>query len=119
MNITENIKNSFAFLCDEGFECSVVSNDLENCVTYEGHGSKFVITYDLREHMMDFGTILHGEYYPMPELIYRNAHAFSDAEIAEFEERCGIVITNKNIAAILDWFSKFIRAHLRDLIKLP
>lgn len=119
MNITKNIINNFDFLCNESFECLVVTNNLEECVIYKGHGTEITITYDLREHTIDFGTILHEKYYPMAELVYRNAYAFTDFEIEEFENRCGIVITNKNIAAILDWFSKFISAHLRDLIKLP
>ena len=55
----------------------------------------------------------------MIEVIYQNVSAFSGPEITEFEEKCDLIITSKNIGAILEWFGKFIGAHLRDLMKLP
>ena len=58
MDITEHIINHFDFLCNEGFKCSIISNNLEECVTYEGHGCEIVITYDLREHIIDFVRVL-------------------------------------------------------------
>ena len=120
MDITEHIINHFDFLCNEGFKCSIISNNLEECVTYEGHGCEIVITYDLREHIIDFGIIYeHGRYYTMIEVIYQNVSDFSGPEITEFEEKCDLIITSKNIGAILEWFGKFIGAHLRDLMKLP
>lgn len=119
MDITEHIKNHFDFLYDEGFKCSIISNNLEECVKYEGHGCEIAITYDLREHTIDFGIIYaNGKYYPMIEIIYQNVSAFSDLEITEFEKRSGLIITYKNIGAILEWFGKFISAHLIDLMKL-
>lgn len=120
MNITKNIENHFAFLCHEGFKCSVVSNDLEECVIYKGYGCDIAITYDLREHIIDFGIInAFGKYYPMIEIICKNSCYFSDLEKKEFEERCNLIITHKNIDAILEWVSRFINAHLRYLIGMP
>ena len=114
------IENCFSFLDKKGFIKKVfLVENLEMGVTYSDSSSdlKIVITYDKREHTIDYGVINNrGNYSPLYEVLYKFPRYCTPDELVILKNASSTVISKKNIQRVLDWTSEYIDKHI-ELIK--